>query len=196
MLYGNFAESRTPGTTEAQDWTVRLYRDDIPTMRILLKVMHGRTADVPITFKADMNPLTAVYKLAVWADKYDCVAVLKPWVSLWAYSLKFKEYKGSDIRTFSRVPWVMWTFGDQHNYKLVKDTALAAIPRWTSSYMLQTSFEADVEAPEFRSERNIREWISIRHCMLTRAHYSRQFAQGERSRRSVAPTQPWPTHQL
>lgn len=85
MLYSSFAESK-PSSGE---WVVHLPDDDPRAFAIILDILHARTDKVPMNLQAFGSPKPApcpsalLYHLAVIADKYCLVHLLRPWVNSW-----------------------------------------------------------------------------------------------------------------
>lgn len=125
MLFGGFSESR-PSEGE---WVVQLPEDGIEGFDIILKIIHGRWQEVPITFEelethefADhewQKLLRLAYKVARVADKYDVTYLLQPLSDSWRRALTGGlMYPGLSDGSCSAALWIGWVFGDR---KLVDD---------------------------------------------------------------------------
>jgi hypothetical protein len=77
MLSGPFLEGIRP---DHGDWVVRLPADDVAGMTILFDIIHANFDRVPIDVAGPQ-----LRSVAIAADKYDMLAVLKPWIVRWSH---------------------------------------------------------------------------------------------------------------
>ncbi|KAB5545682.1 hypothetical protein GE09DRAFT_215796 [Coniochaeta sp. 2T2.1] len=114
MLYGGLHESK-PST---EPWIVRLPGEEPIAFRILLAVFHGRTNEVPEDLpnhakSVGMSKHRLLHDLAVIADKYFLMELLRPWVKLWLKPWR-EEFLGSfDGKWLGEIITAAWFFGDQ-----------------------------------------------------------------------------------
>ncbi|OCL05089.1 hypothetical protein AOQ84DRAFT_345261, partial [Glonium stellatum] len=79
-----FAAMFTHGFREGENLSassprlIPLLGDDPAALTLLCKILHFRTADIPMTLD-----VTALANLAILCDKYDCAGCVKPWSMLW-----------------------------------------------------------------------------------------------------------------
>ncbi|KAK1833417.1 hypothetical protein QBC39DRAFT_302763 [Podospora conica] len=78
MLYGSFRESR-PADPSANPWVVELPDDLATPAAILLGIIHGRFSMVD----PKVGTLDGLYQILAFADKYDMVSLLAPWIQGW-----------------------------------------------------------------------------------------------------------------
>ena len=113
MLFGPFSEGQ--GQQRTADWRVELPDDDPEALRIVLNVAHCRTDRVPEVLLQE-----AMFKLTVLCDKYDLVALLKPYWKDWVGKLGAAPCTRSG---FVHRLWIAHTLGYQEHYQ----TALAEL---------------------------------------------------------------------
>ncbi|KAI8307384.1 hypothetical protein K4K61_003578 [Colletotrichum sp. SAR11_59] len=82
MLYGGFAESLS-AQEKKEDWVVDLPDDEPSSFKLLLHIMHSNFSQVPHEIS-----LESLFQLVVVLDKYDSIALIRPWASSWLRDIK------------------------------------------------------------------------------------------------------------
>ncbi|KAE9572328.1 hypothetical protein CGMCC3_g11745 [Colletotrichum fructicola] len=82
MLYGGFAESLS-AQEKKEDWVVDLPDDEPSSFKLLLHIMHRNFSQVPQEIS-----LESLFQLVVVLDKYDSIALIRPWASSWLRDIK------------------------------------------------------------------------------------------------------------
>jgi len=90
-------------------------KDPAEALLILLNIAHLRFTNVPTTLSLDL-----LSDVAILCDKYDCVHLVKPWVSQWLVreSIDWKPAPtifGGAIR--ERWLFIAWVFGREQDFK-------------------------------------------------------------------------------
>lgn len=116
MLYGRFAEARDNNQDPDQEWVIELPDDLTSPMRTLLEIMHGDFSRMKRVVGPHKSTIRALYDLIVVADKYDCVALLRPWGASWALCQKIETMTNHDL---FRMAWVYYQLGYQLGYEEV-----------------------------------------------------------------------------
>ncbi|KXJ85007.1 hypothetical protein Micbo1qcDRAFT_128718, partial [Microdochium bolleyi] len=124
MLYGNFADAKQDSDSEPS-WSVELPEDLSTPMRWLFQVMHGDFRSTEISMFTP-GAAQSIFQLAVAPDKYDCVALFRPWVVAWDRILE--PSKTTIYASLCELAWTAYTIGSRRNYeaamtKLVIDFA-------------------------------------------------------------------------
>ncbi|KAI1637797.1 hypothetical protein F4809DRAFT_603385 [Biscogniauxia mediterranea] len=127
LLYGGFAESKRPITSNSSEWLVELPEDNPKAMSTILNIIHSRFENLPRI--SDSISLVDLYQLTVLTDKYDLTTVLRPWATSWMHSLHdSNDYwanfllPGANLR---RHLWIAWELGDlDHLRKTAKEMIL------------------------------------------------------------------------
>ena len=82
--------------------------DDAEALLVLLLAAHLRYQEVPQTLKYEQ-----LLNLCIVCDKYDCVGLLRPWISKWETALKpLADHPGHEEWLF-----IAWTTGDETAFK-------------------------------------------------------------------------------
>lgn len=84
MFDGRFAEGQALSAASPPE--IALPGDDATAMSVLCNITHMRTADVD-----DAMDMAGLIKLALLADKYDCVHILHPWARIWVTKLMLNK---------------------------------------------------------------------------------------------------------
>lgn len=113
MLFGGFAESKPV----SGDWVVRLPEDDPQAFAIILEIFHGRIDRVPDRLTSQQSPTapspacsTLLYHVALIADKYCMLTLLRPWANLWLQAWRLQP-EGSGW--YGEVITAAWLLGDE-----------------------------------------------------------------------------------
>ncbi|KAJ1330874.1 BTB/POZ domain-containing protein [Microdochium nivale] len=116
MLFGGFTESK-PDWPSAM-WTVKLPDDDVDAMKQLLGLMHGDWTAFSIgpEFTPACNVAT-LYDLLVLLDKYDCVAMIRPWAHAWIVALDKVTMRSHKV--LCMLSWIYYQLGHKDNYETV-----------------------------------------------------------------------------
>ncbi|KAE8447176.1 hypothetical protein EG329_011007 [Mollisiaceae sp. DMI_Dod_QoI] len=76
--------------------------DDGEALLILLRITHLQFDDVPLTLSYDL-----LLNVAIVCDQYDCVRIVKPWLSHWLSNEKNESLKDGHENWL----WIAWVFG-------------------------------------------------------------------------------------
>jgi hypothetical protein len=94
--------------------------DDSVALLILLRLVHFKTKDTPTKL-----PYELLLNIAILVDKYDCIDLVRPWVSSWFLSVEM------DSKVQGHVGWlfIAWVFGREKVFTdlattLVREVAL------------------------------------------------------------------------
>jgi hypothetical protein len=109
MLFGPFSEGKEQQDDDDEGWTVRLPDDNPDSLRILLNAVHSKFDAIPTTL-----PNESVFSLAVLCDKYDTVALLKPFWNDWVQK---SNAAPSTPTGFVHRLWIARTLGYERCYK-------------------------------------------------------------------------------
>ncbi|OLN95816.1 hypothetical protein CCHL11_02782 [Colletotrichum chlorophyti] len=111
MLYGGFSESEATSGDHA--WTVDLPEDRSEPLELMLHITHGHFNLVPQKLQ-----LTQLHRFLVLADKYDVLAIARPWAHGWMEAVKSSTldplllavaYQMGDLHTFKQMSLVIAT---------------------------------------------------------------------------------------
>lgn len=101
---GRFRESQ-PGNDE-----IDFPDDDAEALLILLLAAHLRFQDVPQELYYEQ-----LLKICVACDKYDCVSLVRPWISRW--QARQIHHAGQDY--YEDWIFIAWTVGDQETFERI-----------------------------------------------------------------------------
>lgn len=107
MLFGSFKESRGREVS-TPNWSVDLPDDDAEAMELLLNIIHANFSMIPDKFPS-LQGTERLYQIAVLADKYDCIDLLRPWVKTWILG---SMYQASGLLRLRQWAWISWVLGD------------------------------------------------------------------------------------
>lgn len=113
MLYGSFAESKKPDEPGDRKWTIKLPDDNSLDMSTLIYIMHCKFDLVPLAITID-----GLYGIAVLTDKYDCTALVRPWIRSWL-DTSGAHSSHTNAPTLRRISWIAWEYGDQNLFEKV-----------------------------------------------------------------------------
>lgn len=113
MLYGSFAESKKPDEPGDRKWTIKLPDDNSLDMSTLIYIMHCKFDLVPLAMTID-----GLYGIAVLTDKYDCTALVRPWIRSWL-DTSGAHVSNTSLGNIRRVSWIAWEYGDQSLFEKV-----------------------------------------------------------------------------
>lgn len=103
------------------DRTISFPDDDAHTFLLLLRICHLRFSEVPQTLN-----LNQLYKIAILCDKYDMVALIRPWLSKWQEPLLPRAGEDDDEKWL----FISWTLGDSEIFeRIVKKLVLTSESR-------------------------------------------------------------------
>lgn len=113
MLYGSFVESKKPDEPGDRKWTIKLPDDNSLDMSTLICIMHCKFDLVPLAITID-----GLYGIAVLTDKYDCTALVRPWIRSWL-DTSGAHSSHTNAPTLRRISWIAWEYGDQNLFEKV-----------------------------------------------------------------------------
>ena len=95
-------------------WRVTLPEDNIAAMGTLLHIMHCRFDKAP-AIRAKIG-LEDLYQISVLTDKYDCTALVRPWVDSWLSSAAVYLKRGR-IQELEKISWIAWEYGNRNLFE-------------------------------------------------------------------------------
>ncbi|KAI1486911.1 hypothetical protein F5X96DRAFT_652594 [Biscogniauxia mediterranea] len=128
LVYGVFAESKRPNTSNSSEWLIELPEDNPKAMSTILNIIHSRFENLPRI--SDSINVVDLYHLTVLTDKYDLTTVLRPWATSWMQSLHDSNDYGANPPSHAsanlrRHLWIAWELGDlDHLRKAAKEMIL------------------------------------------------------------------------
>lgn len=96
----------------------KLTDDDPVALAVVLNAMHLQTLKVPR--KVSVQQLM---QLAIFCDKYDCAAVVKPWVASWESGWT----KSTVLNTQLQRLFIAWVFGVEAEFELLTHALVSKI---------------------------------------------------------------------
>ena len=82
--------------------------DDSEALLILLRIVHQRFKEVPVTLSYDH-----LLNLAILVDQYDCIGIVRPWLATWLAN------EETDCKAPEHECWlfIAWVFGRKNIFK-------------------------------------------------------------------------------
>ncbi|KAJ1324124.1 BTB/POZ domain-containing protein [Microdochium nivale] len=114
MLFGAFAEGSNY-QEKGQEWVVELPDDPTAAMRPLLHIVHSQYQHMKSVNGTHGETVNNLYDLMVAVDKYDCVALMRPWAASWAVC---KGVHTNSAEMF-RAAWVLYQLGHKAGYESI-----------------------------------------------------------------------------
>ncbi|KXJ89943.1 hypothetical protein Micbo1qcDRAFT_235127 [Microdochium bolleyi] len=125
MLFGRFAESSQ--NQSGDTWEVELPEDPSSVTRVLFEIMHSRYQRLKTMGCEDPTVVPLLYDLTIMADKYDCVALFRPWASMWASHLDIDAHGKTEL-SLLRMSWIFHQLGHIAKYEAVLTTLIMDYP--------------------------------------------------------------------
>ncbi|KAH7020785.1 uncharacterized protein B0I36DRAFT_367269 [Microdochium trichocladiopsis] len=128
MLFGSFVEAKK--LQDTSEWAVYLPDDAASAMKPVFEIMHSNFSGlVPIEAKdTERAPIRHMYDLVVAADKYKCVALLRPFADGWVQLLL--DVKVNEERDLLRMAWIYYQLGYKHGYTRTITQLVVGFPPW------------------------------------------------------------------
>ncbi|KXJ85571.1 hypothetical protein Micbo1qcDRAFT_169313 [Microdochium bolleyi] len=125
MLFGPFAEG-TKSRDASQEWVVDLPGDSPSGLRPLLEIMHGQFQRMAPIAGAQRSTIQRLYDVVVVADKYDCIALLRPWAASWTLCYKADLFT-AEHELFC-LAWIFYQVGYISGYETVVTQLVLTTP--------------------------------------------------------------------
>ena len=100
--------SRIDGDDDLQDKQVDFSEDNGEALLLLLRIAHLQFSKVPSTLTFE-----SLLDVAILYDKYDCVGLVGPWLSLWLSN----EETQSKEQGYEEWLFIAWVFGREKTFK-------------------------------------------------------------------------------